>query len=334
MLFRSAFISLACASLAMLPGAASHTSAASEPNLTQSAPAPDNAGISGSLTHVFHLTKDGKYAAAEKDLRAFLQQDLNSADAHFLLGYVLYREQHPKSSLAEYTAGARIRKPKANDLAVVAMDYILLRDYTDADKWLTLATHWEPSSFLYLYYLGRTKYNEAQYQQAADIFKRALLLQPKSVRAEYNLGLSYAGLNQEDAAVTAYKTAILWERGSAHPDPQPFFDLGHVFLDRGNYQQAAVNLEKAVSLDPENPRFHEFLGQAYEFLGRLKSASTQMEDAIEISPNISALHFQLGRIYQKEGLTAKAGKEFARCSALQGTHSTDTAETPNPVSKK
>ena len=124
------------------------------------------------------------------------------------------------------------------------------------------------------------------------------------------------------------------EKDGGRSDPQPYYDLGHLLLEREDYQQAAVNLEKAVSLDPHNPRFHQFLGEAYEFLGRTGMAATQMEEAIKISPGVSALHYQLGRIYQREGLTAKASKEFALCSALQGSHSTDTAQTPIPLAGK
>jgi tetratricopeptide (TPR) repeat protein len=331
---RRLLIVLACSVLGFGSSGLSALSPQSRPPLSESMPAPNTSVSSARLSQDQQLIAAGKYSLAEDDLRKLLQADRASAEAHFLLGYVLYREQRPKQSLAEYTAGARIQKPGANDLAAVAMDYILLQDYADADKWLTLAVTWDPGNFLYIYYLGRTKYNEGRNHEAVSIFKKALTIHPGSIRAEYNLGLSYAALNQEDKAISAYKTAIAWESATGHHDPQPYFDLGHILLDRGEYQQARDNLEKAVAMDPSNPRFHQFLGEAYEFLGQLQPAGVQLKDAVDLSPNVSALHFQLGRIYQKQGLTAEARKEFARCSALQGTHSTDMSQTPNPIAKK
>lgn len=277
------------------------------------------------------LVERGDYLDAQKHLSAYLSDHADSADAHFLLGYVLYREDKPQDSLAEYTRGAHLRKPDANALAVVAMDYVLLRDYPDADKWLTQATAWSPDNALYWYYLGRTKYSENRFQEAVDSFTRVLTLHPQDVRAEYNLGLAYAGMNRDDDAVYAYQTAIVWQEHDAQQDPQPYLDLGILLAQQGHADEAIPDLQKGVELDTRNPRAHEELGRAYEQVRDLARAGSEIEKAISLAPNISALHFEMGRIYQKEGLTAQAKEEFARCAALNATHSTDSAGTPNPV---
>lgn len=276
------------------------------------------------------LVDRGYYSDAAKTLRSYLSNHADSAEAHFLLGYVLYRENKPQDSLAEYTLGAHFRKPDANDLAAVAMDYILLRDYPDADKWLTRATAWSPDNALYWYYLGRTKYNENRFQEALDAFRKCLTLHPRDVRAEYNLGLSYVGLDRNDDAVSAYRTAITWQEYAAQQDPQPYLDLGMLLAQQGHAEEAIPDLQRAVELDTRNPRAHEELGRTYEQLHDLVTAASEIEKAILLAPNISALHFELGRIYQKEGLTARAKEEFARSAALNSTHSTDSASTPNP----
>lgn len=276
------------------------------------------------------LIQNGKLLDAEKNIRAYLATNAASAEGHFLLGYVLYREQKPTGSLAEYTQGAQYRRPDANDLATVAMDYILLHAYSDADKWLSRAVSWEPENALYWYYLGRTKYTENRFQEAVDAFKKSLNLRPRDVRSEYNLGLAYVGLGRTDEAIAAYQTAIAWQATVAKQDPQPYLDLGMLLTQQGHADQAILNLRKAVELNPRNPKAHEELGRAYERLHNLPDAKVEFQDAIALAPNVSALHFELGRIYQKEGLHAQAQNEFIRCTALNATHSTDSTETPNP----
>ena len=275
------------------------------------------------------LVQSGHLASAEKDIRAQLSKDPNSAKGHFLLGYVLYREAKPKASLAEYTLGARFRKPTPADLAAVAMDYVLLHDYADADKWLTKATVWQPENALYWYYLGRTKYNENHFHEAIDAFTKCLVLHPMDVRAEYNLGLSYVGLGLDDAAAKAYHNAITWQQNAKHQDPQPYLDLGILLAQQGHGGQAISQLQRAAGLDPKNPRAHEELGRVDEQMHQLTSAQSELETAVSLAPNVPALHFELGRIYQKEGMSVRAKSEFARCAVLNGTHSTDSAETPN-----
>ena len=273
------------------------------------------------------------YSKAESDARAYLLREPNSPAGHNLLGYVLYRENKAKDSLAEYTTGARYQKPDANDLAVVAMDYILLGDYPDADKWLTTATEWEPGNSLYWYYLGRTKYNENRFQEAITAFHHVLKLNPRDIRAEYNLGLALAGLGKTGEAANAYRTAIHWEAKGGHVDPQPYLDLGLLLMQQGENIQATTYLVKAVRLDEANPKSHEALGRNYESVGKLSKAEGEYKSAIALAPKISALHFELGRIYQKENKSGLAKQEFNLCAALNQSHSTDSAPTPNLTSK-
>ncbi|HZZ40086.1 MAG TPA: tetratricopeptide repeat protein [Acidobacteriaceae bacterium] len=285
------------------------------------------------LRQTLSLIQSREYPAASQKIQDFLKGHPESGEAHFLFGYILYRQQKPRESLAEYTEGARFQKPQANDLAAVAMDYILLRDYADADKWLTQATAWSPQNELYWYYLGRTKYAENHFDEAILAFNHCLALQPRDLRAKYNMGLAYAGLGRNADAIAAYRTAIDWQQNAAHPDPQPWLDLGILLLDQSQPRQALPWLEKAAGLAPDNPRAREELGQAYEQLHNLTAASREMEAAVALAPNIPSLHFELGRIDQRLGLAAKAKEEFARCAVLNAAHSTDATETPNPAPK-
>ena len=307
-----------------LPSAPSAASSAHEPAV-ESPRSSDPV-----LAECLRLIDQRRYSDAEGKIRAYLRDHPGIAAAHFLLGYTLYRENKPRESLAEYTSGARLQTPGAGDLAAVAMDYILLRDYADADKWLTQATAWSPGNELYWYYLGRTKYVENRFQEAIAAFNKCLVLKPQDLRAEYNIGLAYAGLNRDGEAIAAYRTAIAWEQGSAVQDPQPWLDLGILLLQESHPDQAVEPLRKAASLDPQNARAHEELGQAWLQLRDLPKADAEMQAAVALAPDIPSLHFEMGRIFQREGLTAKAKQEFDRCAALNATHSTDSAETPNP----
>ena len=89
------------------------------------------------LAQARSLLSSGKLSDSEASLRSYLITDPSSAEAHFLLGYVLFREQKPKDSLAEFTAGAKFRRPHADEFRIVASDYIALSDFGDADKWFS-----------------------------------------------------------------------------------------------------------------------------------------------------------------------------------------------------
>jgi Flp pilus assembly protein TadD len=273
------------------------------------------------------LAEAGALAKSEASLHRYLAGHPDSANAHFLLGYVLFREQRAKQSLAEFTAGAKYRRPQADELKTVASDYVMLGDYADADKWFTEVTRETPNDADAWYLLGRTKYNESGFVEAVSSFEHALALHPQYVEAENNLGLSWQELNNPDKAKSAFQTAIEWQ-GDVPADPQPFLNLGTLLADQREFEKSVPYLTKAVLLAPTNPRIHDELAKVYEAQNDLKKAQDELQQAIALAPNSSELHFKLGRIYRREGLQDQAMQEFALCDKLNSTHS--STETPNP----
>lgn len=298
----------------------------SEPSTPAQQPSPDAPDALLALARDEAL--QGSFAAAETKVRTFLAKQPDSPDAHVLLGYILYLEVHPKESLAEYTLAAHHRTPTAVDLEIVALDYVLLQDYVDADRWLTKSLEWDPSNASRWYYLGRAKYNENQFDRAIDAFLRCLKIEPRNVKAEDNLGLSYQGLNRIEDAKNAFQAAIDWQQGEAKQNPQPYLNLGQLLSDQGNPEGGLAYLLKATELAPDNPKAHEQLGRTYLRLKQATLAQTELSAAVQLAPKNANLHFELGMAYRDQGLKDRAKREFDLCATLNATHS--STETPNP----
>jgi tetratricopeptide (TPR) repeat protein len=282
-----------------------------------------------SLEQARTFLKAKEFAKAESALRSYLAQHIDSAEAHFLLGYTLFLEKKPRQSLEQYTAGASSQRPSATDLTVVSFDYVLLGDYTDADKWLSMVVTETPEDAHAWYLLGRTQYNENHFEKAIESFTHALRLAPRDVKSENNLGLSYDGLNRGDEAQKAYRLAIQWQQDAVRRSAQPYLNLGILLTEHGQPAQGLPYLQQAATLEPDNPKAREQLGRAYQALKMLPQAETELKKAVELAPNVSALHFRLGQIYQHLGKKQQAQEEFAVCAKLNSTHS--STETPNPA---
>ena len=289
--------------------------------LCQSSPDP--------LARVRSLLDAGKVEEPITLLRGYLDANPSSADAHFLLGYALFRQQKARESLAELTAGAKYRRPRADELKIVAADYVMLSDYGDADKWFTQVVSESPNDADSWYLLGRTKYNESQFDAAITCFERALALRPKYIEAENNIGLSWKELNAPGKAEAAFQIAIDWQ-GGAPVDAQPYLNLGTLLVEESKMSDAMPVLSKAAELAPDNPTVHEELGKIYLKMDRLSNAQAELEKAVALAPGASALHYKLGQILRKEGLLDRAQQEFAICEKLNSTHS--SSKTPNPPS--
>ena len=260
---------------------------------------------------------------AEAELKQYLALHETSAEAHFLLGYILFRETKARESLAEYTAGAKYQTPNAENLRVVGADYVLLGDYGDADKWFTLSTKWEPQNVLGWYYLGRTKYNENRFEEGIDAFQHCLRLEPRHVKAEDNLGLSLQALGRHEEAEQAFLHSILWQSDAGGKDPWPYIDLGTFYIEINQAAKAIPYLQQAVTLSPASVKGHQQLGKAYLLLQQLDKAQPELEKAVQLSPDNAPAHYVLGQLYAKRGSGEKAKQEFALYSQLNARHSNE-----------
>lgn len=292
------------------------------------------------------LLQRGNVDEAERILRNYLRTREDSPDAHYLLGYIYFqkiheqlqapattplnpskpetldvhlRETKAQESLAELRQAAKYRDPSPFDMKVAALDYILLKDYSNADTWLSRSLESNPDDSDGWYYLGRTKYRENRFGEAAEAFRRFLKLVPGSVKGEDNLGLALQGTGRADEAIASYKIAIGWQKDSLIQDAGPLLDLGALLIEQNRTEEAVSYLQQAVAVASEDARGHEQLGKAYDRLGQLNRAQLELEKASELAPQNPRLHYQLGRVYQREGFQDKAKNEFDRSEALRRT---------------
>jgi tetratricopeptide (TPR) repeat protein len=308
----------------------------------------------GLLSNAKALFQQGSLTDADRAVRQYLQNHPDSADGHFLLGHILfheisakwlqegkaegeallyntgdlngpmvsYRDAKAKESLAEFTAGAKYHVPSALDLKIVALDYLLLKDYNDADRWLTRSLQDDPRDAQAWYYLGRTKYGKGQFPEAIQAFAQCLRLEPRNIKAETNVGLSYEALERPDEAAQAFQNAISWQAEGSAKDPEPFIEIGHLYVNQNQPEKAVPYLKQSIVILPMVSKAHEELGRAYSLLNKLPEAQAELEKAIELTPQAPNLHCLLAPLYRKQGLTEKAKAESDRCAALSGTHST------------
>jgi len=289
------------------------------------------------LTHVREQIAQRNLPGAESELRTLLSNKQVGAQAHSLLGYVLFLENKFTGSLAEYTEAARWQTPSPDDLIVVATDYIQLHDYPDAERWLRYVAEHAPANQTAWYLLGRTQYRQDHPAEAVQSFQHCLALHPRDLRAQYNLGLALERTQQPAAAIEAYRRAIEWEQAGSLHDPQPYLDLGILLLAQGQKQEALTLLQEAAKRGPGNATVQQQLGICLEAVGHDEEAIHAFERAIALAPNADRPHYFLGRLLHRLGRSQESAAQFAIVSRLLAAHSNtetpnlDTATLPPPI---
>jgi Flp pilus assembly protein TadD len=304
--------------VAMLILAAAPMAGAQQPKLSDlgSMPAPANSPMP--LAEQRKLMAAGNFKEAERSLRAYLVTDPRSGEARYLLAYALLRQNDPKDSLEEYTRAAALQTPTAEQLREVGQDYVLLGDYSDAEKWILRSIQMSDADPDGWYSLGRLRYTEQRFGDAADCFKHSLVLAPGSIKVENNLGLAYEGLNRTEDAVVAYRQAIAWQDAGLPEkvSEQPLLNLAIVLVHRAELAEAQPLLLRALAIAPQDPRIHEQLGQLYMQQGDFLEAQKYLETATRLDPQKSNLHFLLGQAYRHLGREQEAKTEFDAAARL------------------
>lgn len=257
------------------------------------------------------------FAGSEQSLRAYLQSHRDSADALYMLGFVLNRQNRPADSLAAYTQAAAVTRPTSDDLKVVGLDYVLLDDYQDAIKWLEKAVELDNKNKEAWYYLGRAYYTKARLGEARKAFETILELEPSNARAENNLGLILETEGKPTEAMDAYRKAIAWQEQTPPLSEQPYVNLGNLLAEQGRLQEAIAPLEKAATLAPNDAYSHMTLGVAYRKVGEMEKSRRELVRATELDPDNPKAHYQLGRVYKEMKQLDHAKAEFARAAELQ-----------------
>ena len=274
------------------------------------------------------LIRQEKWPEGETAIRQYLRARPDSPDAHALLGWVLFKETKPQESLREYSLAAKYRKSSAFELKIVALDYAMLQDFENADRWLTTSLEQNPMDLQGCNRLGEIKYLRERFGEAVSVFQRCLRLDAKNAFAANGIGTSYERMDRLDEAAAAFRNAITWQPKNTAPDPTPFFNLGRTLLKKSKAVQALPYLRLAVKLAPENAEAHEYLGKAYTSLNELQLAQKELENATLLAPEVPRLHYLLGRLYRKEGLNEKAKIESDRYAALLSTAPTERFHPP------
>ena len=104
------------------------------------------------------------------------------------------------------------------------------------------------------------------------------------------------------------------ERGEQVYD---LFQRGSALLESGDFNAAAIPLEKARELEPDKSSIREALGRAYFRAGRYAQAGEEFAAVVERHPVNDFAHFCLGRALEKTGRRTEARRHMTLAVGLR-----------------
>ena len=162
--------------------------------------------------------------------------------------------------------------------------------------------------------LGLLYFTKGDYEKALGSFQNVLELAPGDSEATYWIGytigskayeegLSDFNLDWYDRAIEHFKIAAEHLSEDTAANYKIYFFLGKSFIEKLEYDQALLYLNKCVELNPTLADGYTELGSVYFAQRNLEKAIAFNEKAIDLSPNHPKAHNNLGYIYFTMGNT-------------------------------
>jgi len=156
-------------------------------------------------------------------------------------------------------------------------------------------------------YVRQGKLNEAE-----DIYKRAIKLEPGYIYVYINLADLYRQKKRDDLGEIILKEAI-----SIHPNnPDLYHSYGLVLTRLKKRSEALVAIKRAAELDPDNIERKYYWALAVLQTGNLDRAIRILEDAHKLDPNSLEVLYGLATICRDRGEMRKALKYGRKLTAL------------------
>ena len=107
---------------------------------------------------------------------------------------------------------------------------------------------------------GINKFNIDAYDEAIEIFKKVLEMNPDHPDALYYRALAWANKGDYNQAISDFTKAV-------EKDPQDTDSLigrGEIWQSKGNVKRALADFKKALNMDPDNPDYQKLVDDLEE----------------------------------------------------------------------
>ena len=226
-----------------------------------------------------------QFQKAAKEYKHCLELKPHFAEAHCNLGVIHHLQGSLDEALAAYQQ-AYLHSP-----GLKLVQEHLAMAYTD--KATQIKEHGETAT-------------------AISLYERALALNPRYVRAIYNLGVAHAESGQHEKAIFMYNMAVALEPTCA----EAHNNLAVIMREAGNLDAAVKACQAALQIRPSFPQCLNNLATLYTAQGRAFEALHLLQAALMAWPGYAEAHNNLGVLQRDMGSIPEALASYKNCLKL------------------
>ena len=206
--------------------------------------------------------RTGNYPGAVRIYERGLAVEPQNVELLNALGFSLFQQGKSREAVAalEKALAADPKHWKAhNNMALASIDLGEL-ELAEAHYRESLAIRQQPEIYNDL---GVVLERQGLVDEATEMYRKAVKLNPGSASAQYNLGSALARSGKYAEAESHLRKAL-----AKNPNAQTYTGLGVVLWQQGRTDEAVLSLQAAIAADPANAVARQKLAELLESLGR------------------------------------------------------------------
>ena len=188
--------------------------------------------------------KAGNSALQERALTRFVELGQNTAEYHLLMGKAFLNREENDKALAE----------------------------------LEQAAQSDPTLPFVHFNLGLAYLVRPDFIRAKEEFEKDIALEPDVAFNYDRLGLVYLYLQDDEKAGQNFREAL---RRDSHL-ASSYFGLARVYQHEKKFDEALIAIASALTIEPDNPNYHNLKGQILLRVGRSKEGQAELDTATRL----------------------------------------------------
>ncbi|MCI0513063.1 tetratricopeptide repeat protein [candidate division KSB1 bacterium] len=256
------------------------------------------------------------YHEAIGEFKKAITLDSTFVDAQLKLANLLFILGELKPGLAVFKKLQHLR-PNATPQQQFQIDFLEARVNREVAAMIKISRDWVtqyPDDRDANQNLGDIYFSLQMYDEALEVYKKILTIDPKN-KTIYNL-LGYVYANKGD--LTHALSYLQQYQQLAADEPNPYDSMGEIYLSQGNLEAAEKNFHQALKINPNFTSSIRSLGNVYLEKGDYSQAATKFNLFLKKSADRASKaegYSQLGTLQMRLGKFDEARKYFE--TALQ-----------------
>jgi tetratricopeptide (TPR) repeat protein len=265
-------------------------------------------------------------ATATDDANHVLQQDPKNADAHRILGGILFAQKQYDRALQEFSKAAALAPNNPNPYFGIAQTNLALHDQDDAELNFKKAIQVDPHFIVAYLQLGELYAQKSNVAQAVQIVQAAIQANPSVIGlyqalARYDLRQQnptqaeqtlQAGIKVNPSSIPLYlnlaavfesqgkqadaENALASLSGQLPKSAEAALGIGDFYVQAKMTDRAVAEYQRGLSLDPHNLEIEEHLENLYLSTGKTGLAANVDDDLLKQYPTDVDVRVNHGRV--------------------------------------